>query len=374
MKPEAEDLRTLLDRIVACGPRAVGSEGERRCAALLAHLLGCHDLEVRVQPFGVSRWPLRVATYLMPVLAAACMLAAALFLPDRPVLSTVILAAMVAAVIASTRLHRFGDRLFDMGRQVRSANIVARTRRWSAERPSLLFMAHYDSKSQPTPIAVRLGALFMAVGSVVVLLGVALSVAFELYEPGAFTLWLPATIGLVSLLLLFLGFPGNRSPGAMDNGSGLAVMLALADELPGLCGQRFNLMFVATGAEELGLGGALRFAQEFGGELDPERTLCINFDILGGGGKVRLAGSKRSIGSEGGNLERRLRAGRLPVILGAGMDHMRLEAAGFRAFSLTQSDLRSLWHVHGPRDTIDRVGTDQLARIAGAVGELAKSL
>lgn len=374
MKPEAEDLRTLLDRIVACGPRAVGSDGERKCAALLAHLLGCHDLEVRIQPFRISRWPLRFATYLMPVVAAVCILAAALSLPDRAGLASVILAVMLAVVAASTRLHRLGDHLFDRGGQVRSANIVARSQRWIEDRPCLLFMAHYDSKSQPFPIAVRLGALFMAVGSVVVLLGVALSAAFELYEPSVFALWLPATIGLVSLLLLFLGFPGNRSPGAMDNGSGLAVMLALAGELPGVCDDRCNLMFVATGAEELGLGGALRFAQEHGGKLDPGRTLCINFDILGGGGKVRLAGSKRSIGSEGGIIERRLRAGRLPVILGAGMDHMRLEAAGFRAFSLTQSDLRSLWHVHGPRDTIDRVGTDQLARIVDAVGELAKSL
>ena len=70
-----------------------------------------------------------------------------------------------------------------------------------------------------------------------------------------FPVTLPAALlAAVALLAATFNPSGNESPGAMDNASGIAVLLEAARSLPGeatLAG--VELVFLATGAEEIGL-------------------------------------------------------------------------------------------------------------------------
>jgi Zn-dependent M28 family amino/carboxypeptidase len=80
------------------------------------------------------------------------------------------------------------------------------------------------------------------------------------------------------------------APGANDNLSAVAVLVALAEAmrerpLPGL-----RLMLVSCGAEEVLQGGIHGFARRHLAGLDPERTWVLNLDTLGSPELVLLEG------------------------------------------------------------------------------------
>jgi hypothetical protein len=80
------------------------------------------------------------------------------------------------------------------------------------------------------------------------------------------------------------------SPGANDNASGVAVVVALAEALvrdppPGL-----EVWFVSTGSEEGILGGMEAFMEQHGDELKRRRAFVLNFEVLGSGRVTYLEG------------------------------------------------------------------------------------
>jgi len=93
-----------------------------------------------------------------------------------------------------------------------------------------------------------------------------------------------------------LGVKGRRIyPGADDNASGVAAMLALADFMT-RSGTRHSVIFVATDSEEQGLYGVKDFLERPPVAIEQIR-LNINLDMLGrGGGRQRLyvAGTRAS--------------------------------------------------------------------------------
>jgi hypothetical protein len=284
------------------------------------------------------------------------------------------------ATSAGKRAAEVQQLTFDLGDRVRSANVVARSAGWGEGRPVLVLTAHLDTKTQLLPTAAQLLALFSALVSLVGLWVVALidSMSAGRVPNGALVvLTAIAVTGLVTVAAN-VGSP-RLSRGVLDNGSGVALILHLASLLPARVGNRLNLLLVATGAEEIGLAGALRFAQRHRGSLDPGRTLCLNFDVLGHGGRVFLTGSRAPFAGVRDRLVARLigrgfAVGSLPFLLGAGMDHQRLSAAGLWAISLTEGPGQVLWHVHGRDDRHDLVDPERLARIAEALLETVEDI
>ena len=73
-----------------------------------------------------------------------------------------------------------------------------------------------------------------------------------------------------------------NSPGANDNGSGVAAALVVAeelsdDELP------FDLRFVLFGAEEIGLNGSFAYVGGLGARESEKILAMINLDVVGTG-------------------------------------------------------------------------------------------
>ena len=86
-----------------------------------------------------------------------------------------------------------------------------------------------------------------------------------------------------------LARPIHCSPGAVDNASGVAVVLALAEYFAVHPAAHTRLGFVFTGAEETGLHGAEAFAGLLRAEHPQAQVICL--DMVGAGNRLRYVTS-----------------------------------------------------------------------------------
>ncbi len=146
----------------------------------------------------------------------------------------------------------------------------------------------------------------------------------------------------------------NRSPGALDNASGLAALLAVAERAPA------DIGFLVTDGEELGLAGA-RAAL---GRL-PDVAGIVNLDGLDDRGPLRIAegrggGRRGPAGELAATLLEEARSQgvavvRRPLPPFVMVDHEPLARAGLPALTVLKGGWRSLLRVHRPADTADRI-------------------
>jgi hypothetical protein len=102
--------------------------------------------------------------------------------------------------------------------------------------------------------------------------------------------WLVLAAGLPATLVVLLTAityqpPEKRpvNPGADDNGSGVAVVLSLIEELAQTGPQGWDVVAAFWGAEENGLWGSDAFVEVHRTKLDPGNTLIVNVDTVGRG-------------------------------------------------------------------------------------------
>ena len=294
--PTAE--RMVADVEALCGfeGRRPGTDAERRAAN---HLAG------RLRELG---WRARVeATYVHPqaalIWAAHCALgfaASVVALPFPPAgFALALLAAASLYLDMNTRLYALRTLFFRRGSQ----NVVARGPRREAP-ARLLIVAHYD--------VARTGQLFGRLERVTRatrLLG---------FDPPRIPFWslallIPvlgarmagldsAALGALQLLptlaLLVAGFAlldieySPASPGANDNASGVAVALALAQDLRLDPPENLDAWVVFTGGGESPMEGMRAFLRAHRDELDRRSTFVLALDAVG-------RGELRCVASEG---------------------------------------------------------------------------
>jgi Zn-dependent M28 family amino/carboxypeptidase len=77
------------------------------------------------------------------------------------------------------------------------------------------------------------------------------------------------------------------SMGAIDNGAGVAAMLAIAQALTKNGSNNYNIRFIAFGAEEIGLKGSNHYVEQLLKNNQLNNIIAmINFDTVAGGDKV----------------------------------------------------------------------------------------
>ena len=155
------------------------------------------------------------------------------------------------------------------------------------------------------------------------------------------------------------------SSGANDNGSGVAVVSILAqeladDEMP------FDLRFILFGAEETGLNGSYHYVQELGTHERSRIMAMINIDSVGAG-DISVLGSERlrriSLASANA-VEIELAVEENPDAHGS--DHVPFLYAGIDAVFLFAEDHT---YINSPEDTLQRVGPEPMAQaVAIALG------
>lgn len=355
-------------------PRAAGTEGERSAIDFVLERFRALGYTAVVEPFRFDSRALGVAWPVALRLSAAALMAS-LVVPPAAALALHLFALAAPAlgflmVVAILRRDR-GERP--------SANILAApdpttatTDPRAVPRARVVVLAHHDSKSQPVSFAGRTVAALAAVAGS---LGAFASLAVS--SPGS-------TVRIICLVPAILGFlvvshaaAGNRSPGALDNASGVAVLLEVARRMRAR-NPAPPVRFVVTGAEEHGLVGALRYLSRYDRALDRERDLFLNLDTVGGAGPLILTGhvgraaSRRAralvetFRSEARAMGVELRSRRVP--LPAAVDSYVPSARGFGALTLASGTLRTTYrYLHRPSDSVDRVDPCNLDRAATLV-------
>jgi len=175
-------------------------------------------------------------------------------------------------------------------------------------------------------------------------------------------------------------------PGADDNASGVALALAVArdlavtgDDVPG------QVVFVFTGAEELGLYGATAYAAAPAVPLD-KVTLVINLDLVGRRlfssaidkdaalGVIGLEGDVATIAEDAAGVAGlELMTASPRMVRWIGQD-FRTDDWIFRDLGVPAIHLSTGLHddYHQPTDTLDKLSRPQLVRVAAFVRELVR--
>jgi hypothetical protein len=351
----AAGAKSLLDAI-ATRPRPAGGAAEAEARAFCARELTALGFSVAERPFEYSALPGRWATPLAG-LAAILIVAAAGHVGARghhwAALAGIVTSVLLLA-LGGFRLARDGVLDLPFLRE-RSANLVARR---GGGDPVVWLVAHLDTKSQPVPILAR--ALGIVALSAIVALAAATGVAQAAGAAGARELW-PwlAALAPIAGAPVLLSVVRSRSPGAVDDGSGVATVLLAARLTP----RATPLGVLLTSAEELGLAGARAWARE------AEPAVALNCDGIDDAGEL-VCMYGRSIPAPVVDAVRRASGGRarvrrlLPGILA---DSVALADAGWAAVTLSRGTAATLARIHRPADTSDRMTGEGIAATAAVV-------
>lgn len=190
-------------------------------------------------------------------------------------------AGLATAALASVELDVSGrstwlSRLLPGGEGV---NVVARIPAAGEPRRTVVFIAHHDAQraglmwrlpSAKQPLALPAQAM-LAVVALGCLIG-----SRALRALGA------AVLGAMTLLGLDVA-RRRVVPGANDNASGVAALVALMAAFARDPLGRTDVVGVFSDCEEVGLGGATAWVAAHRAELDPASTLVVSLDTLGSG-------------------------------------------------------------------------------------------
>jgi len=279
-----EHIRYLVGEI---GPRPAGSLAEKKGLDYAAEQLirfGYKPEWIPV-PFGMPP-----TVYFQNILAGVILAAAGWLWQAVPLFS--LLTPLI--ILTLPELERLEIR--GRAKKLNTHDVIA-FNDGAADNPLVIFCAHMDSApamAVDQPILVRLFAsgmriiqriaIFLALLSLATLLG--FNVPGSVYLPvaiiGSLAGGLYALVDLINQLDRRKGY----SPGAVDNASGVGMVLALAETFAEAPPKRLRLGFLITGAEEPGLFGAQACVSRLSGYKG--KVFVFNLDMVGAGDVLQV--------------------------------------------------------------------------------------
>lgn len=362
--PDTNELLRELAR-----PRMTGTQGAHEVAELIRTRLNALGYQVQDLPFTFSTLPGRFAVSFCGALMLAGTLGATALLNMRhPGVALVILLGILLLVGSVAALTPSLINMLPFAK-VTANNMFAKK---PGSRPRYIVMAHLDSKSQPVPLAFRGPAIIFAILTWVALVVFSvLGVLDPVWILPRITTLLGAIAVIAAVLLIFC-WTDNRSPGALDNASGLATLLGVAASDRGAD----DVAYLITDAEELGLVGARAIARK----LDPVVGV-INVDGVDDSGTFyvleKFGFPPKHIAPHlvaamlTAAADMNIPARRRNVPFGLMLDHLPIARAKLPAVTLMRGSFASLKRVHRPADSMDNMtGTG----ITSAVELIQRSL
>jgi len=257
------------------GPRPCGSPGEREAAEWVAGRLRELAFEVTRGTFHCA--PGFALTFLLLTLASF----AALGLMGRcPACALAMAIAALAGFVAEGLGRPVVSRLLP---QTESRNTVGRRPAPGRAERVVVVTAHIDSAYAGLifrpPVVRWFRAIFVGLLAAMAYTVVLCALRLWLAVPDWMTLPAGVHLYLVAICLTHQVIWARPVPGAGDNASGVAALLALAEDLPPL--GTTEVWLVATGAEEAGLYGMSHLLASH--RFNRERTLFVNIDNVGAG-------------------------------------------------------------------------------------------
>ena len=373
-------------------PRLVGSVGEKKAQEIINDELKLIGNSFYTEELKCSQFVINIVfRFIMPIggllLLIAWLFSDPLLSLNNPIISLLFsLFGIIWLALSSTIINKSFGRVPNIGEIYTTKNYISEIIP-PEPKGHLIYLAHYDSKSQLYPGIVRVilfivglisGLLYgirVFIRSIIILTG---------NPPASF--WTPelysALIVFISNFALAFNYVGNRSPGALDDATGVATILELSKIFKSSPPQNLQLTFLVTAAEEIGLYGAADYVKRRKNQLNPETTFFLNYDGIGGKGKIILLTSYgippkktsqtlndfiEEITDEHA-LKNKIRKFYLPI--GVASDHVPIQGAGFDVTLLGSFASR----FHTSKDTADFID-DKALKISGVIGvELALKL
>ncbi len=323
-----------------------------------------------IEPFRTSVDSL----YLAPaqVFACACAAAAIALFSGIALIGGVILAYGIALLVfeLSGDLHslcllprKASQNVWTAG-EGNAAHRVIVTAHYDTQRGSFLFHPQFVDRLRVFFLACYAGVVLAAAG---VVLGIA-----GAHWAGP-VLWAAlAWCGCALAVFLAAEATGRYTPGANDNGSGVALALWLASDFAARRSEYAadcDLRFLFTGCEEAGERGMKAFLARHGAELDRRSTAFVNLDNLGTGKITYLSGEGmlmyRRAGARLLGIARDMRTDlvreRSNLLLPT--DALPVLALGYEGISFLGMDERGrLGNYHWNTDTFENVDAGFLTR------------
>ncbi len=361
------EFQELLDQLVV--PRPNGSEGLRKTASFIYSTLQAHTSELDLQTFSATPYGSQLLIAFTFVLALAF---AILMLRGRYGLALLLSVGSWAFFIAE------GELLWSpvSGLLAQSEQNIVATFPGRADGPTLVFAAHYDTATQfgdhylwaRWGVALGLG---QCLGLILPIAGLWQQRKRQRDLPRAVVIGATALLVIpAAALTLFIAVGpvlAKPSPGALDNGGSVAVLLRLAEDMaarPPDSRTTVKLVFLAS--EEEGGIGSWRFARDLAADGSVH---VINLDNIGGSNQL-------GFGTDEGFLFRHYppsallvrtiddtarELGNEPLVpvsypLMTMTDARSFLAQGIPAVTI-QSAINGQWphHLHSARDSRDRV-------------------
>ena len=398
--PALEPLLREVVETLAAVERPPCSAGERRAAEwLAARLRAVAGVQVALED--ESSWgtfpPTAVGLGLLGVAGAAAALA------GRRRVAALLAAASFAGVVDEAQN---GPRLVRrIARRRRSTvNVIARVEpgAWGGSSPAqapdtLVVLAHHDAPQTGLVfdqslqrLLHRLAPGLLARGKTslpqwwVGLAGPLCTICAGLTQRRK-PAWAGLAIGALGTAIVADVWRSETVPGANDNLSGAAALVAVAELLRARPAPRLRVLLVSCGAEEALQDGVRAFVARHRGELDPARTCFVNLDTVGSPQLAMLEGEGPVWMEEyaGPWLREQIaqRAGELGIALERGLrarsstDSVIPSRAGFPTATLVSlTEWRALANYHLPSDVPANLDYATVAEAARLVHALACAL
>ncbi len=276
-------LRHLAETI---GPRGSTTQGEREAADYIEKTLQGYSLQPERQPFRSIKtfsWLYLILYGLFPV--------AAMIYPESVAAAALISLAALGLFLLENNSVEALSRLLPTAE---SQNVLAKVKGKAEAKRVVVVSAHYDSsrsalnfrpdlvKGFRTSFQWMVGAMVLQTGSYLFAMLLRLFNFTEIERYLWILSWPGALYLTVSVLMLVHRETyGRYTHGANDNAAGVSVMLEVAREMAQDPCQQVDVWCLATGCEEAGTVGMIRFLDD--GLLPIKRGDIINLDNLGSG-------------------------------------------------------------------------------------------
>jgi hypothetical protein len=155
----------------------------------------------------------------------------------------------------------------------------------SEKKKKIIFLAHVDSKGQTIPSGFRSWCVLVWVASIPTLIVLYFFREYTFPSIALIFHWIATPLFVIHLItgtILLFNFSNNKSLGALDNASGVVVILELLHYYSDKTNRprNYDLWFLFLGAEEVGRLGMRVFLNELG-KISVEKHLFLNFETIG---------------------------------------------------------------------------------------------
>ena len=309
---------------------------------------------------------------------------------------------VIAFLIIWNEFFNYREFIDPLFKSRKSQNVIGKISSEEELKKIVIFSGHHDSALQfnllthlkigyPIIIFLGLGIMFLwlIVSTVILLLtlmGLFFYEIFFLFVLILFLIGTPAFIGL--FFFVSFGEKANKVPGAVDNLSAVAIVLAIGKYLKNhkeIIPKNTEIRLISFGCEEAGLRGAYRYVKEHYDELIKYDAECVNMDGIHSINNISIIDFEpttrtkhsddvvQKIINAAKNSEIKLQSSmlggssKLEKLFGqitGGTDATAFSKAKIKAANISAMDLKQmLGFYHQPTDTVDKIEKGSLESV-----------